>query len=356
MKYVLIYAIFLMLVFQTSCGQNKTNVPQDNIKSSTANYSESQLKEADTSRVPMSMVRNVKQARNGDILIASTLAVFRYDGKSFTNLTSNLTSSKIGSHRFWDVLEDRRGNLWFASTDSSVYYYNGKSFQHFTTKEGLASNMVMSIYEDKAGNIWFGGGGLSRYDGTSFQNFTTKDGLPRNDRSAIMEDKTGKLWIATGDGPCFYDGKTFTVLKDKDGKSFRNVSSIIEDKKGNIWFGVNGGRVNGLWRYDGSTFTNVSQRGVYAIVEDKKGNIWATGQVNPGGDGSVWALSRYDQKSLYNIKPTVTEIMSSRGTALLGLLEANDGSIWFGGAGLQSGVYRYDGKTITDFRRKEDQK
>jgi hypothetical protein len=29
--------------------------------------------------------------------------------------------------------------------------------------------------------------------------------------------------------------------------------------------------------------------------------------------------------------------------AFLGLLEANDGSIWFGALG---GVYRYDGKTI----------
>jgi ligand-binding sensor domain-containing protein len=33
-------------------------------------------------------------------------------------------------------------------------------------------------------------------------------------------------------------------------------------------------------------------------------------------------------------------------TAFLGLLEANDGSIWFGYAG---GLYRYDGKTIHAF-------
>jgi hypothetical protein len=38
------------------------------------------------------------------------------------------------------------------------------------------------------------------------------------------------------------------------------------------------------------------------------------------------------------------------------ILEANDGSIWFGSAGPESGVHRYDGKTITDFRRKENQK
>ena len=141
-KIVKLFALFLMSVFHTSCGQNQTNVPQDNIKSNRAGYTESQLKEADTSKVPMSMVRNVKQARNGDILIASYLGVFRYDGKSFTNITSKISSPRFSS--FWDVLEDRKGNLWFASKDSGVYYYNGKSFQHFTTKDGLASNMAMS--------------------------------------------------------------------------------------------------------------------------------------------------------------------------------------------------------------------
>jgi len=246
------------------------------------------------------MVRNVKQARNGDILIASYLGVFRYNGTSFTNLTGKIISPRFSS--FWDVLEDRKGNLWFASAGSGVYYYNGKSFQHFTTREGLSNNMIISIYEDKAGNIWFGGGGLSRYDGRSFQNFTTKDGLPDNGGGTIMEDKTGKLWIATGDGPCFYDGKTFTVLKNKDGKAFKNVWPIIEDKKGNIWFADK----DGLWRYDGRTFTKVSQRGAYAIIEDKKGNIWTTGEVNP----KVWTLSGYDAKSLYNKMPTVTEIKS----------------------------------------------
>jgi polyisoprenoid-binding protein YceI len=41
------------------------------------------------------------------------------------------------------------------------------------------------------------------------------------------------------------------------------------------------------------------------------------------------------------------------GDAFLGILEADDESIWFGSA---TGVYRYDGKTITDFYNKEGQK
>ena len=338
MKYAHVYALFWMLVFHTSCGgQNQTNPPPDNFRKAHNGLSESQLKEYAASKMPMAQVRNIKQARNGDILIAASWSgVFRYDGKSFTNLTG----SKIGSHRFWDVLEDRHGNLWFATPDSGVYCYNGKTFQHFTTREGLANNAVMCIYEDKAGIIWFGGGGLSRYDGKSFENFTTKEGLSNNALTTIMEDKTGKLWFGTRGELCFYDGKTFAFLKNEDGKAFKNVWSVIEDNKGNIWFGE-----DGLWRYDGRTFTKVSQRGAYAIIEDKKGNIWTTGGVN----SNVWALSRYDAKSLYNKMPTVTEIKSGP-PAFLALLEANDGSIWFGSG---NGVYRYDGKTITDFKDKE---
>ncbi|HRI19695.1 MAG TPA: two-component regulator propeller domain-containing protein [Panacibacter sp.] len=339
MKYIYVYGLFLTLVFHTSCGQNQTNPPQDNIKYNRTGLSESQLKEAATSKVPMSMVRNVRQARNGDILIASYLGVFRYDGTSFTNI-----SSEISWPTFWDVLEDRKGNLWFASQDSGVYYLPAgqASFQHFTTKDGLAGNTALHIYEDRASNIWFG---ASRYDGKSFRNFTTKDGFPSNSIRLLLEDKTGKLWFgAQGENMFVYDGKTFTVLKNKDGKAFKNVWSIIEDRKGNIWFGDN----DGLWRYDGRTFTKISERGAYAIIEDKKGNIWTTGDVNPPND-SFWALSRYDAKSLYDKKPTVTEIMSGQ-PGLLGLLEANDGSIWFGS---YKGVYRYDGKTITDFRSKK---
>ncbi|WP_225309645.1 ligand-binding sensor domain-containing protein [Larkinella humicola] len=348
----LVYACALLtLVFCTSCGgQKKTDLPKDTIKDTVTSYG------------PNTMVRNVKQAGNGDILIAASRGgVFRYDGKSFTNI-----ASKIGPRRYWDVLEDRRGNLWFATTDSGVYHYNGKSFQHFTTREGLANNAVMSIYEDKAGIIWFGtGGGISRYDpsragGKSFQNFTTKDGLPNNAITTILEDKTGKLWIGTREEACFYDGKTFTVFRNQDGKTFNNVWGMTKDKKGAIWFGATiiedrkGDTLivkTGLWRYDGRVFTKINQKGTSAIIEDKNGNIWTTGAVKSNGVGE-WKLFRYDQKSLYNKNPTVTEIISIK-KMLCGILEASDGSIWFGSL---NGVYRYDGKTITDFKSKENLK
>lgn len=364
----LVYALFLIFVFCTSCrGQNKTNLSKENIKSET--------KDVTTSHRPNSIVRTIKQDRKGNIWIASWEGIFRYDGKSFTNITS-----KVSSARFFSVLEDRKGNLWFGSIGSGVFLYDGKSFQNFTTKEGLLNNDVGSIYEDKKGNIWFGVfGGASRYDGKSFRNYIIDGNVMNEDRTgktfpdrppyevnSIIEDKTGRFWFATRGNTFVYDGKTFTVFTH-DGKPFTNVRSIIEDKKGNIWLGGN----DGLWRYDGSTFTNFTQKFVGYIYEDKKGNIWTS---SVSAYDQSWALSRYDEKSLSNNKPTVTspfhipfyqenmslfnnkatvtEIKSKEGM-IFGILEAYDGNIWFG---TLKGVYRYDGNTITDSEGKAVQK
>lgn len=350
MKTQHIYPLFLVLAFCTYCqGQNKTN------------FFSSETQVVVVPQAPNSIVRTVKQDRNENIWLASAKGIFKYDGKSFTNITY-----KVSSARFFSVLEDQKGNMWFGSIGSGVYYYDGKSFKNFTTKEGLAGNSITCIYEDKAGNIWFGtADGASRYDGKSFRNFRMKEGpnlnggdsarvsdvsvqdreiFRHNDVNVIVEDKTGKLWFGTRGYLRIYDGKTFTTLTNQDGKPFTNVRSIIEDKKGNVWLGGN----DGLWRYDGSTFTNFTQNFIGYIYEDKKGNIWTSSE-SPGRRG--WVLSRYDEKSLTGNKPVAAEIMSTK-DMLCGILEANDGSIWFGAT---YGVYRYDGKTITDFKSKADQ-
>ena len=52
-------------------------------------------------------------------------------------------------------LQDKAGNLWFGTSREGVYRYDGKLFTHFTVKDGLCSNAIISILEDKTGNIWF---------------------------------------------------------------------------------------------------------------------------------------------------------------------------------------------------------
>lgn len=315
MKQVTLSALCLQLIFCTSStGQTKTDLPTAVI----------------TSHGPGTSVRIIRQDKKGNIWLASNEGIIRYDGRSFTNITGELNSG-----RFLSLLEDRKGNFWFGTYSAGVYYYDGRSLQHFTANEGLVSDRVNTIYEDKAGNIWFGAnGGVSHYDGRSFQNFKTEAGL---DVMTIIEDKAGRFWFGTRGNTFVYDGKIVAV-STWNGKAFTDVWSIIEDSKGNTWLGAGAG----LWRYDGSTLRNFTEHPVRYIYEDKKGNIWTSGY----NDKGKFTISRYDEMSLSDKKPGVTEIAQSLN--LFGILETNDGSIWFGAF---DGVYRYDGNTIKDFAR-----
>lgn len=274
--------------------------------------------------------------------------IFRYDGKSFTNITY-----KISSARFFSLLEDGHGNFWFGTIGSGVYYYDGFTFRNFTTKEGLINNEIVCMYEDKAGNIWFGAsGGVSRYDGKSIRNYTVNGEAMSEDRTgksfserqphavnSIIEDRTGKFWFATTAKTFIYDGKTFSVFIN-NGKPFKNAGNIIEDRRGNIWLG-------GI-RYDGTTITNF-QSSALSVYEDRSGNIWTSSASRPSDQN--WILTRYEAGSLESVKPVATEIRPELGV-IFTILEANDGSIWLGG----EGAYRYDGKTFQDFRNKGPRK
>lgn len=73
------------------------------------------------------------------------------------------------------ILEDKKGHIWIG-TANGAFCYDGKSFVHFTTNNGLNDNSVFSIMEDNLGNLWFGtrNVGLSSYDGKTFTDFSDK--------------------------------------------------------------------------------------------------------------------------------------------------------------------------------------
>lgn len=355
MKHLFLYGLMLFVSGNLCYGQNQ---------SKSYYPAEPETKEVVTSHGPLSITRNIKQDKKGNIWIAAFDGVFRYDpsallrigGKAFTNITSEVSKA-----RFFDVLEDRKGNFWFSTIGSGVFYYDpsaalragDKSFRNFTTKDGLANDVVLHIYEDKSGNIWFGTErGASRWDGKSFQNFTPNEGLPNsndddNNENSIIEDETGRFWFGTRGKVFNFDGKKFTVVKH-NGESFTNIRTITKDKKCNIWLA---GEV-GLWRYDGSTFTNFNENFTGYVYEDREGNIWTSSQPDYTGNDR-WALSRYERNSLSGQKPSVTNILADYEVyngMIFGILEAQDGSIWFGAL---DGVRRFDGKSITYFKKKE---
>lgn len=101
-----------------------------------------------------------------------------------TNKPELVATSKTDTLKFTSgiraILQDSKGNYWFGSHNEGVSYYNGKSFEYFTTNEGLSDNQIRSIQEDKNGKILFGTAkGVSVYDKGTFTNYSTKTNKPK---------------------------------------------------------------------------------------------------------------------------------------------------------------------------------
>lgn len=84
------------------------------------------------------------------------------------------------------------------------------SFQHYTTENGLSSNLVRQVVQDKYGFIWIGTtDGLNRFDGKTFTvyRYNRKDSASLNNNiiNGLSTDSTGKIWVATNSGLCYYD-------------------------------------------------------------------------------------------------------------------------------------------------------
>lgn len=372
-KLISIYLLSLLLIGFSSCdAKNRADQPEKNkvqIRSESASSIPltAKINTIFAKNAPNSITRSIIQDQKGNIWLATWEGILKYDGQSFTNITNEVSLS-----RFFSILEDRNGNFWFGSIGDGAYFYDGKSFQHFTTEEGLINNEIVCIYEDKVGNIWFGAnGGMSCYNGEFFRNFGIKGDTileaekgvatpnlqrPIEEVNAIVEDETGKFWFATRGNTFVYDGKKFTTLT-QDGQPFINVRSIIEDKVGHIWLGGNGG----FWRYKDSTFTKFTRDFVGYIHEDKKGHIWTSSESSKTFGWALthydanylnktnnlnWALTRYDVMPLNSEKKSVTEIKTGEGM-FFGILEDADGNIW---TGTLNGVCRYDGRTFSYFK------
>ena len=211
---------------------------------------------------------SMMQTKNGNLWFATIDGVFIYDGKSFTPFVVSSTAGGFLStnHNIERMLEDNAGNIWFGvRANEGVYRYDGKSVTNLKLEELFQEGPKPKPHtwawpqvQDKDGNIWFGNwGGAYRYDGKSFTSFTKKDGL-YGGVTRIIEDKNGNLWFGgdAGAGLSRYDGKSFTRFTTRHGLINNSIWSILEDKAGNIWIGT---RETGLSQYDGKKFTTYSE-------------------------------------------------------------------------------------------------
>lgn len=93
------------------------------------------------------------------------------------------------------------GAIWAGTWGGGVSRFDGKRWTNFTTKNGLAGNIVYSMAQDAKGAFWFGtNNGVSRYDGKNWRSLGVKDGLLDKDVYALAVVPGGDIWAGTRRG------------------------------------------------------------------------------------------------------------------------------------------------------------
>lgn len=209
--------------------------------------------------------KSVLVDKSGTIYVGTHGGVYIYDPNAdMLGAQSFSLFPQLGSINIAGIMEDKSGNIWFATADNGVYRYDGKTMTNFKDKEGLGDNYAGGLTQDKDGNMWFTmHGGICKFDGKSFTEYTTKDGLGGTEIWGIIIEESGIIWItARGSTTRFNpsialtEPKAFTVFTPADGLNCC-VQSMFQDKAGNMWWGAG----SGLFRFDGNKFYQVKQNG-----------------------------------------------------------------------------------------------
>ena len=274
--------------------------------------------------------------------------------------------SANGSHNVHCGMMDKRGNLWFGTTGDGLYRYDGTSFTHYATAQGLSDHCVWSVLEDTSGAIWLGTNtGACRYDGTTFTIIPVMS--PSNSVYSILQDRNGLLWFGTAEGVYCYDGRSMWPFLatgkviNKQGLHLKSVGCMLEDQSGTIWFGSGMGGREAVCRYDGTSLVSYQPTAdvwIPFVSEDKAGSIWFSGRShgNFRYDGTSFTDFTEQPGFSLSLQDNARDcFMTNAGVGPV--YEERSGAIWYGGAnrgsGGDAGIWRYDGITCTNFASKD---
>ncbi len=200
------------------------------------------LLEGESSSAPLAVWKDPTQQYNRITFLFSD-AIKTYYGRLLTT-TMDVELAPVNAS-----LTSQDGSLWLA-TSRGVARYNGKSLKTYKTKDGFLVDNVRDVMEDSRGNIWFAtrGGGTVRYDGETFYTLTTKDGLAHNNIWKLYESRNQDIWFATEGGVTQYTptrgglpfcrltaleaDKTYTQLSSNLSLPSRGTKNVIFDVQG----------------------------------------------------------------------------------------------------------------------------
>jgi signal transduction histidine kinase/ligand-binding sensor domain-containing protein len=196
-----------------------------------------------------------------------------------------------------DFTSDREGNIWVATEEGVFKYRDDREIAHYTVKDGLRNDKIITLHFDRGGTLWLGTfDGLSQFKDGKFTNYYAEPNSPQGFVRVIYEDAEGVLWFGTyGDGLVRYQDGRFFNYRVEHGLFNNGVFAILEDRRGNFWMSSN--------------------RGIHRVSRQ---------ELNDFADGKIPKLNSvsYDEKDgMLNAE--------CNGGRLPAAIKAKDGKLWF---------------------------
>ncbi|MFH2143691.1 MAG: two-component regulator propeller domain-containing protein [Bacteroidota bacterium] len=180
------------------------------------------------------------------------LSKFNIAQQSFSNF-DHVNNNSLSAGNTTCALEDKNGIIWVGTSWTGLNKVNTKTLEvenyYSLTYDStsISDNHILCIFQDSKANIWIGTeNGLDRYDSinNNFIHYSTANGLPSNVISGILEDDNGNLWISTDKGLVKFNPKNnivtnYTLLDGLQDNEFTNAYC----KLNNGWLlfgGING--------------------------------------------------------------------------------------------------------------------
>lgn len=148
---------------------------------------------------------------------------------------------------------DKAGRIWTGSV-SGVSVYDttlGHFISYMTGNSNLSHDKVLVITQDNFNRIWIGTeNGLNLFDEKkrSFQIYTTSEGLVSNFIAGLRVDATGNLWISTYNGLSRMDGVKGTIKNYSNNSGLPSTEFSIgassTGKHDKIYFGAKSGLIS----------------------------------------------------------------------------------------------------------------
>ena len=212
---------------------------------------------------------------SGNIWVGTSNSTFRFD-----RCTEQFTYLMPLQYLFVsDIIEDARGNIWFATYSNGAYRYNPESdeYTHYAydsnNSDGICHYKITCMFVDSKKRLWFASEsrGICMFDDKTetFIHYGIKDGFVNDVIYMILEDDDRNLWLSSNAGLMRFNPETknlrlFTRNNGLPSNQF-NYKSGYKDKNGRMYFGT----VKGMISFHPSDFNKNEYVPPVAITDFK---------------------------------------------------------------------------------------